>query len=250
MFKTLMSYLKIYTKSKADDVNTIFFTWTHVLSELKNWNIEGAIWNKVQILQDAPTEPSPHTSLLYIPPLWRASRKTSQFQIKTILLANTFHRHWYAQGFAPDQYGPSVLHKRPFCNAFSGCGSGKRFFHSESTGCRKKNSKEKSKWAAGAPSNISNNFRASGGDSKEVGEGFYSENPIWNYLKASIAPFDFYETFWDTLYNTLFTIIIIPSTYHLRRVEICQDRHNRRSWKICASCVIFPKKTHFLAYFL
>ena len=102
--------------------------WTHVLSELKNWNIEGAIWNKVQILQDAPTEPSPHTSLLYIPPLWRASRKTSQFQIKTILLANTFHLHWYAQGFAPDQYGPSVLHKRPFCNAFSGCGSGKRFF--------------------------------------------------------------------------------------------------------------------------
>ena len=173
--------------------------WTHMLSELKNWNIEGAIWNKVQILQDAPTEPSPHTSLLYIPPLWRASRKTSQFQIKTILLANTFHRHWYAQGFAPDQYGPSVLHKRPFCNAFSGCGSGKRFFHSESTGCRKKNSKEKSKWAAGAPSNISNNFRASGGDSKEVGEGFYSENPIWNYLKASIAPFDFYETFCDTL---------------------------------------------------
>ena len=33
----------------------------------------------------------------------------------------------FAQGFAPDQYGPSVLNKRPFCNAFSGCGSGKRY---------------------------------------------------------------------------------------------------------------------------
>ena len=75
---------------------------------------------------------------------------------KKILVEKTFHRNWYAQGFAPDQNGPSVLHKRPFCNAFSGCGSGKRFFHSESTGCRKKAPKR----VAGAPSNLSNNFKS------------------------------------------------------------------------------------------
>ena len=26
------------------------------------------------------------------------------------------------------------------------------------------------------------------------------------------------------------------------RVEICRDRHGRRSCKICASCIIFPRK--------
>ena len=134
---------------------------------------------EVQILQDAPTEPSPHTSLLYIPPLWRASRKTSEFRIKTILLENTFHRNWHAQGFAPDQYGPSVLHKRPFCNAFSGCGSGKRFFHSESTRCRKK---REIKMSVGALSNFSNNFKS-------------------ELVVAALLILTSTELFWDTLYQ-------------------------------------------------
>ena len=160
---------------------------------------------EVQILQDAPTEPSPHTYLLYIPPFWRASHKASELQ-KKILVEKTFYRNFYAQGFAPDQYGPSVLHKRPFCNAFSGCGSGKRFFHSESTGCRKKAPKR----VAGAPSNLSNNFKSErqwGGRG-----GFLLHSSYLNFFKASIAHFDFYGSFLGHPVQHLFTIIIISST--------------------------------------
>ena len=56
---------------------------------------------------------------------------TSAIPVKRVrvVLLNSYAKQYTfnnPQGFAPDQYGPSVLHKRPFCNAFSGCGSGKR----------------------------------------------------------------------------------------------------------------------------
>ena len=106
-----------------------------------------------------------------------------------------------AQGFAPDQYGPSVLHKRPFCNAFSGCGSGKRFFHSENTRCRKK---REIKMSGGALSNLSNNFKS-------------------ELVVAALLILTSTELFWDTLYNTFFTIIIISSTYHVEFVCLCGE---------------------------
>ena len=40
------------------------------------------------------------------------------------------------------------------------------------------------------------------------------------------------------LWSSSSSLIIITAN----RVEICRDRHNRRSCKICASCVNFPQK--------
>ena len=37
-------------------------------------------------------------------------------------------------------------------------------------------------------------------------------------------------------------IVLALREYAADRVEICRDRHDRRSCKICASCVIFSGK--------
>ena len=37
-------------------------------------------------------------------------------------------------------------------------------------------------------------------------------------------------------------IVLALREYAADRVEICCDRHDRRSCKICASCVIFSRK--------
>ena len=42
--------------------------------------------------------------------------------------------------------------------------------------------------------------------------------------------------------STTNQVLIVNITLGLFRVEICRDRHDRRSCKICASCVNFPGK--------
>ena len=48
------------------------------------------------------------------------------------------------------------------------------------------------------------------------------------------------------LWSSLSSLIIITAN----RVEICHNRHNRRSCKICASCVNFPPKQRDFSHYL
>ena len=67
---------------------------------------------------------------------------------------------------------------------------------------------------------------------------YYNLCPQWDRCLVLLTPRLLY--FWQIseLYHVLHTV---------NRVEICRDRHDRRSCKICASCVIFWKKAQFLA---
>ena len=123
--------------------NTSEGFWTE---ELDYWVCQFEISGEIQILQDAPTEPTPHTSLLYIPPLWRASRKTSEFQIKTILLENTFHRNWYHRVLPPTSTVRLFCTRDRFATPSVGAAVEKGFSTQRVHGVVKK---EKSKWASG-----------------------------------------------------------------------------------------------------
>ena len=68
---------------------------------------------------------------------------------------------------------------------------------------------------------------------------------VWD-IKMNGGPVDFYSSLdtvhlycspdWDTIHH---------QHHHHFRVEICHNRRDRRSCKICASCVNFPETMYF-----
>ena len=71
---------------------------------------------------------------------------------------------------------------------------------------------------------------------------------VWD-IKMNGGPVDFYSSLdtvhlycspdWDTIHH---------QHHHHFRVEICHDRRDWRSCKICASCVNFSRKQNILLY--
>ena len=54
-------------------------------------------------------------------------------------------------------------------------------------------------------------------------------------------------TLWSVLTSIMLICwsgVLIKMSRTIHRVEICRDRHDQRSCKICASCVNFPGKQH------
>ena len=60
-------------------------------------------------------------------------------------------------------------------------------------------------------------------------------------------PLKIIENFKEWKWTLYCLIILITYKVLCGRVEICRDRHDWRSCKICASCVKFPGKTRFHA---